>query len=183
MAAPAQSKAAGRASDGRSMTSAKQRVAGAAEPRAKYVKLLEEHLKTWPKADTTDRAHLWLARVLEYDRDWKRAIAEYTAVRPVAEQSADAAAGLARAYRESLLELRRRGQGAGKPTSAAATAAVAALEASSGIKRTPPQSYSAEQLATVLAMANILLEYTDGGAGQSERLISAALEKIDQRHR
>ncbi len=61
LAAPAQSKAAdahlmaiydlGQAARG-----------GAAEPLAKYVKLLEEHLKTWPKADTTDRAHLWLAR-------------------------------------------------------------------------------------------------------------------------
>ncbi len=94
-------------------------------------------------------------------------------MRPEAEQSAEAAAGLVRTYRESLAEL----HAAGKPTSAAAAAAVAAIETTSGITRTPPESYNAEQLATVLAVANILLEYTDDGAGKAERLIDATLEE------
>ncbi|HEY4312774.1 MAG TPA: hypothetical protein VGN12_25210 [Pirellulales bacterium] len=144
---------------------------GADEPLAKYRKLLEEHLQTWPEAETSDRAHLWLARVCEHDHDWKRAIAEYEAVSPDTEQSTEAAAGLARAYREQLAKLRADDE----PTADTANAAVAALQAASGVKETAPADWDADQLAVVLVIANIWLEYTEDGAAKAERALRAAL--------
>ncbi|MES1213020.1 MAG: hypothetical protein ABUL64_00400, partial [Singulisphaera sp.] len=150
--------------------------AGAAEPLEKYTKLLEEHLQTWPKAPTTDRAHLWLARICEQERNWKRAIDEYSAIRPESEQSGEAALGLARVYRESLSELRA----ARKPTSARALAAVTQLENAAGLKRTPPRAWSTDQLATVLVIANLLLEFGDASADKVEQILTAALKESSQ---
>ncbi|HVU89209.1 MAG TPA: hypothetical protein VHD36_17925 [Pirellulales bacterium] len=146
---------------------------GAAEPLAHYTKLLEEHLETWPKAETVDRAHLWLARVRERDRQWQQAAEQYAAVRPAMDESPEAAAGLARAYRELLAELRA----AGKPTAAAASAALAALQTASGLKQTAPDAWNAEQLAALLAIAGIWLEYTEDGAAKAERALEVALSQ------
>lgn len=144
---------------------------GAAAPLAQYTKLLEEHLETWPNSETNDRAHLWLARIRERDRQWQQATEQYAAIRPGVDESADAATGLARAYREWLAELRA----ADKATAAPATAAVTALQVASGLKQTAPNAWSAEQLETVLAICGIWLEYTEDGAAKAERVLDAAL--------
>jgi hypothetical protein len=142
----------------------------------RYVEMLAEHLATWPKATTADRAHLWLARVHERDRAWQRALDDYQAVRPGSESAAEAAAGLARSYQALLAEQ----QSAGKSTSATALAAVAALEATSGIKKSAPPGWNAEQQQAVLAAAKILLEYTDNGFAKAEQLLSLAIEQAGE---
>ena len=68
---------------------------GDADVLARYVTMLKEHLATWPKSPTIDRArHLWLWRVYEHNRDWKQAIGQFAAVQPQAEVAAEALTGL-----------------------------------------------------------------------------------------
>ena len=136
----------------------------------RYVSLLEEHLATWPQAATADRAHLWVARVRERQQDFRRAIEQYSAVRPGTESSAEAIDGLARSYLALLADLRA----SGKATSTSAAAAVAALEAASEIPKDDVK-WTAAQSSTVLAAARILLDYTENGFAKAEQLLSRAL--------
>jgi len=139
----------------------------------RYVAALEEHLKTWPTAKSADRAHLWLARVFEHDRHWPHAIEQYAAVRAESEAAPEAPAGLARCYQAQLSALRA----AGKPTSATATAAVAAIEALSGITKLEPRQWNEDQRRDALAVATMLLEYTDDGFAKAERLLQPAVDQ------
>ena len=135
----------------------------------RYVSLLEEHLATWPQAATADRAHLWVARVRERQQDFRRAIEQYSAVRPGTESSAEAIDGLARSYLALLADLRA----SGKATSTSAAAAVAALEAASEIPKDDVK-WTAAQSSAVLAAARILLDYTENGFAKAEQLLSRA---------
>ena len=88
-------------------------------------------------------------------------------------RAAEAAVGLARTFRELLGELRA----AGKPTTAPANAAVAALQAASGLKQTAPNAWSAAQLEALQAICGIWLEYTDEGAAKAERVLDVAIAR------
>ena len=88
------------------------------------------------------------------------------------ESSTEAGTGLARTYQALLTEQ----QSAGQSTSATALAAVAALEATSGIKKIAPREWNVDQQRTVLAAVRILLEYTDNGFTKAEQLLTQAIE-------
>ena len=142
---------------------------------AHYARLLDEHLATWPREPTADRARIWLSRVYEHDRQWQRAIDLLSAVRPGSESSSAAIEGLARAYPELLAELRA----AGKPTAPRALAASAALDTAVRGEKIDDIDSIANRRRAVLAAAKILLEYTDDGFAKAERLLAPALEQSD----
>jgi len=150
--------------------------AGNDDALSRYVKLLDEHLATWPQLATASRAHLWRARVYEQDREWKAANEHFAAVAANSPEAGEAVAGLARTYQELLTAQRA----AGQATSAPALNAVTTLEATSGIKDVPAEKWTAAQRATVLAMATILLEFTNDGYAKAERLLSTSLHNSPQ---
>ena len=136
------------------------------------VKLLDEHLATWPQSTSASRAHLWRARVYEHERNWKAANEQFAAVAASSTDANEAVAGLARTYQEWLIELRA----ARQPTTEPALTAVAKLESAARIKDTPPDRWTPEQQEALLMMAKLLLEFTTNGYDKAEQLLNVALE-------
>ncbi len=141
------------------------------EGTKRYQELLEEHLKTWPSAASAARANLWLARIYERDQDWQRAIDKYRAASSGADVRAAAVEGLAKCYQGLLTDLRAQN----KPTASIAAAAAAALKSAAGIENDNSQAWSSDQLAAVLSIATIVLNYADNGPAAAEELLTRAL--------
>jgi len=138
---------------------------------ARYTELLEEHLAKWPDALSADRARVWLGRVRDREGHWPAAAEQYAAVRPTSEAAGEALEGLARAQQAALAQLRS----ADKPTEQAAAAAIAQIERLAGAQGVADAPTNDAQRQALLAAAQILLEYTTGGAAQAEKLVQAAL--------
>jgi tetratricopeptide (TPR) repeat protein len=139
---------------------------------AQYAALLEEHLQTWPEADTADGVAWLLGRLRQYQGDGQAAAAAYRSVSPESPHYAEAIAALGKCTKQWLDGLRA----AGKPTQEAAQDAA---DWFASLVRGPegnwPQSFRPVDRKAVLAAAEILLDYTSDGAARAERMLAVAL--------
>lgn len=138
---------------------------------ARYAEMLEEHVDKWPAGPSADRAHVLLARVREREKRWPQAAEQYAAVHPASESAAEALDGLARSHEAALAVMRA----SGKPTDQAAKAAIVQIEQLAGVKPDTAAPANDSQRSALLAAGRILMEYTNSGAQQAERLVSLAL--------
>ncbi|HEY5315277.1 MAG TPA: hypothetical protein VIK18_22285, partial [Pirellulales bacterium] len=63
-----------------------------------YAALLDEQVKLWPTAPSTDTARLWLGKMLESRRQWEQAIAAYRAIPASSPQFAEAVDAIGRCW-------------------------------------------------------------------------------------
>lgn len=152
---------------------AKQRpAAGAADDPKTYADLLHEHLSRWPEAHTAGQARLWLGRLCELQRDWAGAVEAFQAVPIDPEKHAEALAGLERAYRAWLADLRSKG----KPLDAVARQAAEGLEATIvGSRGEWPERWSPAQRQAALSAAEIWLVRFPDQSDRAQRILEAAL--------
>ena len=141
-----------------------------------YVGLLQEHLRTWPDAGTSDEVRWCLGRLYERQRDWQDAIAVYRAISPGFPKYADVVDAAARCYL-AWLDERRAGE---EPTGEIASRAAEWFESLIlGPEQRLPEKWSRLARTAALTAARLWLNYTPAGFARAERILSAALAGAD----
>lgn len=138
---------------------------------AQYEQLLEEHLATWPAAETAQQALSWLGRLREQQGAYAQAIEVLGRIRIDAPQFTTAIQAAGRCYESWLANLQQEG----KPTSEVANKAIAQFEAIALPGRKLPRTWTPSQRAAVAALARIALRRSPREALQAEELLHAAL--------
>ena len=78
---------------------------GEDEALASYDALLEEHLRTWPRAASADRVRWWLGALRRYEGDWDGAIAAYRDMSPGDVRFAEAVDAVGQCHEARLAEM------------------------------------------------------------------------------
>jgi tetratricopeptide (TPR) repeat protein len=140
-----------------------------------YIALAEEHLATWPGATTADEVHWRLGRAREHRGEWEKAVEQYRAISPGYSGFAEVVEAAARAYEARLNHLRA----AGEPTEAIASAAAEWFESLViGPQGRMPERWSPAAQAAAISAARLWLNYTTTGFDGAERILSAALDGV-----
>ena len=146
---------------------------GTSETLQAYIVLLDEHIKTWPDEASADKARLWLARLKEHQRDWATALEAYRGVSPVDEKLFRTAIdGVARCYRELLIDLRNNDQETDGPANRAARYFENILLAGD---TQLPERFGPIDRQLALHAARLRLQFTEEGFNSARTLLDAAL--------
>lgn len=139
-----------------------------------YAALLDEHLRTWPERESAGEARWLLGRLHEHQRDWPASAAAYRGIPAGHRRFAAAVEAVVRCCDAELQVLRE----AGRPAEPVAREAAVWLE---GIvfspEGRPPEQWTAEQRAAVLAASRLFILETVDGAGRADALLAAALDQ------
>ena len=145
-----------------------------------YAELLDEHLATWPRADTADSVRWRLGRLKEYQQDWPGAIGAYRAISPSFPRFDSVVEAAARCYR-AWLDGRK---AAGEPTTQIAAEAALWFESLIfGPESRPPERWSPVARRAALGAARIWMDFVPVGFAESfdraERILTIALDGVD----
>lgn len=147
--------------------------AGQAGALDRYVKLLEEHLQTWPAADTAAQARIWLAGIFRSRGAWSAAIEQYRGI-PVDSPSYELALdSLISCYRDYLNTLRSDERQRREVASQAASYYSDLLLDERGRM---PERLTPLQQKLLLAWAATRMVYQREGYDELEQLLQIALE-------
>lgn len=141
-----------------------------------YAELLDEHLATWPQADSADAVRWRLGRLREYQQDWPAAIAAYRAISPGFPLFDSVVEAAARCYPPWL---------GGRKAAAEPTAQIAAEAAEwfesliFGPDSNPPERWSPPARRAALAAARLWMDFVPDGFDRAQRVLTIALEGVD----
>lgn len=153
---------------------AAQAARGNAAAADSYASILREHLATWPSAETTAQARVWLGKLKETQSDWPAAIEAYADLPRESPHFAAGLAGLARSWPEQLRAL----AAGGKPTSEPAAEAIQALRA--GLltdENQLPERWTSADRAVALSIAEIIVAYQPASAADAVQILEAAINR------
>lgn len=138
-----------------------------------YETWLEEHLRLWNDADSTDEARWRLARLREHQRRLIDALPLYEAIQPSSPRYEEAIARLGDLHVAQLAER----QSSGEPVRSSAVAAAEFFEriALPG-NAVPRSSWTAPQRAAALAAARIRIHYLGDDLDRVEPMLTAAMD-------
>lgn len=140
-----------------------------------YPELLREHLVNWPGGDSASTAAFWLGEFETGSRSWREAIEAYAQVKPNSEHFASSVNQLGVCWLMRLDELRAADQSIDevlKQAEAAVTQNI--LDANGQV----PVEWSPAAREAVIALASIRLQYGEGGFGDTEKLLKAAIDGL-----
>jgi TolA-binding protein len=134
-----------------------------------YAASLNEQIKQWPTAPSTDTARLWLGKLYESQHKLQAALDAYRAISATSPQYSGAIESMARCW-SSWLEGR---QAAGDSLAKQALAAGESFYALAAPGGRWPSQWNATQRAAALAAAKIWLQVTDDRFERAEALLRA----------
>jgi hypothetical protein len=156
----------------RAVLLASQMASGDASRLDQYIKLLAEHVATWPGEPTADQANFWLGRIRQFQQKWPEAIQAYLRISPEFSSYAESVKAAAQCSRRWFAELKASGQPYEQQASAAAKFFEDLVYGES--KELPEHWDDVARLAAVTA-ARIRLQHTRGGHSQAAALLEPAL--------
>jgi TolA-binding protein len=152
---------------------AAQTVRGKRAATDSYEAILREHLATWPSAETTAQARVWLGQLKESQSAWDLAIEAYADVPRSSPHFEAAIAGLAQCWPQHLALLTANG----KPTSDAAADAIRTLHAALlDDDKHLPDPWTDTDRAVALSTAELIVAYQPSSAADAVKLLETALE-------
>ena len=138
-----------------------------------YASILREHLATWPSAETTAQARIWLGSCTRLSPPGRKRSTPTAACRANRRTLRAALAGLARAWPKYLATL----AAAGKPTSEPAAESVHALCAGLMTDESQlPERWTAADRVVALAIAEIIVAYQPTSATDAVQILESAIK-------
>lgn len=135
-----------------------------------YGDLLEEHLQSWPRSDTTGQAAWQLGVLREHEGNWPAAVQAYALVPVEHAQYVTAIEGASRASTAWI------GQAGAKQAEVTAAASKFFDERLLGADRRLPERWTPAARAAALALAQIELTSNSGNPRRAEQYLTAALQ-------
>jgi len=138
-----------------------------------YLAWLDEHIRMWPHAKSTDQARWWQGQVYEQQGKWDEAIAVLRGISPDHKQFLPALHELAECFSEKFAE----GSATGEDLMAAAQEATAWFrQLVVGSDNRWPQRWSPNQLEAALIASRFMLKYT-GDSQHAEEMLRQAFSQ------
>lgn len=137
-----------------------------------YASILREHLTSWPSAESTAQARIWLGKLKESQSAWDEALDAYGGVPRSSPHCAAAVAGLARCWPAYLATL----SATGKETADLATEAIDTLHGALQTEaKQLPSVWTETDRSAALAVSEMIIAHQPARATQAVELLEAAL--------
>lgn len=146
---------------------------------ARYVALLQEHVRIWPHDPSTDKVYRWLGQYHAHQGAWEEAIVVYRAIAPGTLDYHTVVEAIDSLYRKWFMQRRVAGESSDRLAADAATAATWFRSLVDADDRRVPAHWDHVQRAAALAAARLDLLHPPDGYAKAEQTLRNALQQAN----